>query len=267
MQTTIMGRVVAYDERGSGIPLVLIHGFPLNRMIWEAQWEGLADTARVIAPDLRGFGESEMVAGATDIATYADDIRELLDALGVRQPAVIVGHSMGGYVALAYLRRYPEHVAGLVLANTKATPDSIEGKAGRDKNIALARDKGAGAIAEAMLPKLLAPNTAASKPGLVEQVNRIMQSASVPGIIAALGAMRDRPDSTGTLLEFSEPVLILAGAEDPLMPMAEQENMKEAARNSTLIVIPDSAHLSPMEQPDAFNRAVREFLAPLKNQY
>jgi pimeloyl-ACP methyl ester carboxylesterase len=266
MQTTVMGRKVGYSERGAGKPLVLIHGYPLNRMIWQAQWDGLADRARVIAPDLRGFGESEAVAsateisGTTEISTYADDVRELLDALGINEPAVIAGLSMGGYVALAYLNRYPLHVAGLILSNTKATPDSIEGKAGRDKNIALARDQGADAIAEAMLPKMLSPKTLSSNAELVAQAKRIMTSSTVPGIIGALEAMRDRPDSVATLLESSVPTLIIAGADDALMPMAEQQTMKQAARNSTLVVIADAGHLSPMEQPAAFNHAVAEFL-------
>lgn len=263
METTINGRLVGYDERGQGTPLVLIHGFPLNRMIWEAQWEGLDKYAHVIAPDLRGFGESEMVVGTTEVSTYADDVREFLDALGINQPAIIAGLSMGGYVAMAYLRRYPEHVAGLILANTKATADTVEGKAGRDRSIAVAKEKGASAIAEGMLPKMFAPKTYESNPELVAQANRIMQSSTVPGIVGGLSAMRDRPDSTGTLLEFSQPTLIIAGADDQLMSAADQENMKQAARNSTLVTIADAGHLSPMEQPEAFNNAVAEFLRTL----
>lgn len=260
MHITLNGHIMGYEDSGSGLPLVLIHGFPLNRMIWEAQWEGLNKQARVIAPDLRGFGESEMVAGATLVSTYADDVREFLDAIGITEPAVICGLSMGGYVALAYMRRYPDHVAGLILANTKATPDSADGKAGRDKSIAVAQEQGSAAIAEGMLPKLFSPKTYESNPDVVARAKRIMSSATVPGIVGALGAMRDRPDSMSTLLESSTQTLIIAGADDALMPMAEQENMKQAARNSTLVVIPEAGHLSPMEQPDAFNHAVAEFL-------
>lgn len=264
MQTTVFGRVVSYDERGEGTPIVLIHGFPLNRMIWEAQWEGLDKQARIIAPDLRGFGESEMVTGTpTEVSTYADDVREFLDAIGVREPAIIAGLSMGGYVAMAYLRRYPDRVKGVILANTKATADTIEGKAGRDKNIAVAESKGSEAIAEGMLPKVLSPKTYESNPELVAQVKQIMVSSTVPGIVGALSAMRDRPDSTPTLLEFSQPVLIIAGADDQLMNAADQENMRQAARNSTLVTVPDAGHLTPMEQPAAFNAAVAEWLREL----
>lgn len=260
MQTTVLGRVVGYEERGAGVPLVLIHGYPLNRTIWKAQWEGLADVARVIAPDLRGFGESGMPAGAVDIGTYADDVRELLDALGIRGRAVIAGLSMGGYVALAYLNRYPMHVGGLILANTKATPDSMEGRAGRDRSIAVAKDKGTAAIAEAMLPKMFSPQTYNTRAALVAEGKAIMESATVPGIVAALEAMRERPDATGTLLESATPTLVIAGADDQLMTAADANTMKQSARDSTLVTIPAAGHLSPMEQPEAFNAAVRDFL-------
>lgn len=266
MYFDLNGRIVGYDERGSGIPLVLIHGFPLNRMIWEAQWEGLDKQARVLAPDLRGFGQSEMVAGATDISSYADDLHEFLRAMAIEKPAVICGLSMGGYIALAYARKYGAHVAGLILANTKATPDSAEGKAGRDKNIAVAQEKGAEAIADGMLPKMFGPKTYESNPELVAQSKRIMTSATVPGIVGALGAMRDRPDALDVLAGASYPVLILAGTDDALMPMAEQEKMKQAAPNSTLVVMPDAGHLSSMEQPDAFNNAVAEFLKTIPHK-
>jgi pimeloyl-ACP methyl ester carboxylesterase len=228
--------------------------------MWEYQLAELSEHARVIAPDLRGFGESEMPAGTTEISTYADDVRELLDQLGVHAPAVVGGFSMGGYVAMAFLRRYPGHVAGLILANTKATADSIEGKAGRDKNIALAKEKGAAAIADAMLPKLLSPRTLASNDALVARVKEMMMTATVPGLEGALASMRDRPDSTGTLLEFGQPVLVVAGAEDQLMTPADAESMKQAARNSTLVTIAESGHLSPMEQPKAFNEAALGFI-------
>jgi pimeloyl-ACP methyl ester carboxylesterase len=263
MHLNLVGRVVGYEEWGRGRPVVLIHGFPLNRFIWQAQGDDLASVAHILAPDLRGFGESDMGTGDVTIATYADDVREFLDALGVREPVVICGLSMGGYIALAYLRRYPDHVAALVLANTKATPDSLEARNGRDKSIATAREQGVEPIAAGMLPKMLTPATFETRPELVEQVKRIMTSATVPGVVAALAAMRDRPDSTGTLLEFSAPTLVIAGAEDPLMPMAEAENMKQAARNGQLVVIPGAAHLSSMEQPQAFNAALLDFLQTL----
>ncbi len=259
MQTTLNSRQVAYEDTGNGRPLLLIHGYPLNRMMWESQLHGLADVARVIAPDLWGFGESEP-AGDTAIGAYADEVHALAEALGATGPAVVCGLSMGGYVAFEYFRRYKDQVAGLILANTKAGPDSEEGKAGRDKSAALARDKGAAAIADAMLPKMLSPKTYTSRPELVEQVKRMMESASVEGIVAALTAMRDRPDSTPTLAQIKQPALVIGGADDQLFPQSEFQNIAKGLTRGRLEILPDAGHMSNFEQPELFNRAVREFL-------
>jgi 3-oxoadipate enol-lactonase len=259
MRTTLYGRQVSYEEMGSGRPLLLIHGYPLNRTMWEPQLHGLADVAHVIAPDLWGFGESEPVGEAT-VATYADEVRRLAEALGATEPAVVCGLSMGGYIAFEYLRRYPQHVAGLILANTKAGPDSAEGKAGRDTSAALAKEKGATAIAEAMLPKMLSPKTYAGNSEMVQQVKRMMESASVPGIVAALMAMKDRPDSTPMLAEIKYLALVVGGADDQLFPQSEFQKMAEALPNGRLEILPDAGHISNLEQPNAFNRAARLFL-------
>lgn len=262
MRTTIQGRQVAYEEKGNGRPLLLIHGYPLNRTMWEPQVHELGNVARVIAPDLWGFGESEPVAEAT-LGTYAEELHELAEALGATEPAVVCGLSMGGYVAFEYFRRYQNRVAGLILANTKSGPDSVEGKAGRDKNAALAQEKGAVAIAEAMLPKMLSPKTFPLNAELVAQVKRMMESASVPGIVAALMAMRDRPDSTPTLAEIKRPALVMGGADDQLFPQSEFENIAKGIANAKLVILPDAGHMSNVEQPELFNRAVREYLRSL----
>src|SRR5919199_3529762 len=263
MQTTLFGRRVAYEDTGSGIPLVLIHGYPLNRTMWEPQLQGLSDGARVIAPDLRGFGESEPVEGETSVGSYADDVRELLDALGVNGPAVLCGLSMGGYIVFEYLRRYPGHVGGVILANTKAGADTAEGRAGRDRSAATARQNGAEAIADAMLPKMLAPATYQNNPELVQRVRRMITSSSVPGIVAALMAMRDRPDSTMDLAMIDKPALALTGADDQLIPPSEAETIARDLPGARLEVLPNAGHLSNLEQPELFNRAVRELLGTL----
>jgi 3-oxoadipate enol-lactonase len=259
VRTTLRGVQVAYEERGTGRPLLLIHGYPLNRTMWEPQLHDLADLAHVIALDLWGFGESEPV-GSASMATYAEQLHKLAEALGAAEPAVVCGLSMGGYVAFEYFRRYQDRVAGLILANTKAGPDSEEGKAGRDKNAALAKEKGAAAIAEAMLPKMLSPKTYASNSELVQQVKRMMESASVPGITAALLAMRDRPDSTPTLAEIKRPTLVVGGADDQLFPQSEFQNMANALADGRLEILPDAGHMSNVEQPALFNRVVRQFM-------
>jgi pimeloyl-ACP methyl ester carboxylesterase len=262
MQTMLHGRRVGYAEAGRGRPLVLVHGYPLNRTMWEPQLNGLVEVAHMIAPDLWGLGESAPVSD-TNMGTYADEVRELLDEQGVTEPAILCGLSMGGYIVFEYFRRYPDRVAGVILANTKASPDSAEGKAGRDQSAATAQEQGAGAIAAAMLPKLLSPKAYQTRPQLVERVAHIMTSATVEGLVAALRAMRDRPDSTLTLAEITQPALVIGGADDQLFPQSEFENMARALRNGRLVILPGAGHLSNLEQPDLFNRALREFIRGL----
>jgi 3-oxoadipate enol-lactonase len=263
MKTKTRGFEMAYeDTAGSGIPLLLIHGFPLDHTIWTAQVRGLADVARVIAPDLRGFGESGMPTGTVTMDTYADDLRALLDTLGIKN-AVVAGLSMGGYIAFAFYRKNAQRVRGLILADTKAGPDSAEGKKGRDDNAALARAEGSGAVGDKMQPKMLTPKTATERPFISDATRAMMARQSVNGVVGALEAMRDRPDSTATLAEISVPTLVVTGAEDTLIPPKEAEAMEAAIRGARLVSIPGAAHLSNFESPDAFNHAVREFLKSL----
>ena len=263
MKTKVRGFEMAYEDTGgAGIPLLLVHGFPLDRTLWAAQVRGLANLARVIVPDLRGFGESGLPTGAVTVDVYAEDLRGLLDVLGIKS-AVVAGLSMGGYIAFAFYRQNPQRVRGLILANTKAGADSLEGKKGRDDSAALAREKGTAAIAERMLPKMLTPKTAVEHPLIAATVNTMMSRQSVDGVVGALAAMRDRPDSTPTMSQVSVPTLVITGAEDNLIPPKESELMRDGIRGSRLVTIPGAAHLSSVEQPDAFNQAVREFLKSL----
>ncbi|HEX9077587.1 MAG TPA: alpha/beta fold hydrolase [Anaerolineae bacterium] len=260
MKTLINGFEMTYDDTGAvGTPLLLIHGFPLDRTLWLAQTHSLADVARVIAPDLRGCGESGMPSGTVTMDTYAEDLNALLDSLGV-QRAIIGGLSMGGYIAFAFFRKYPQRVRGLVLADTRAQPDSAEGKKGRDENIALVREKGAGAIADKMLPKMLTPETAQARPEVANAVRDLMARQPVKGIVAQLSALRDRPDSTSTLPRINVPTLVVVGAQDTLTPPKDSEMMRDAIQGARLVMIPGAAHLSNYEQPQAFDRAVREFI-------
>lgn len=260
MRAQIHNLVLAYDENGSGRPLVLIHGYPLNRKIWQPQLQSLTDAARVIAPDLRGSGESDVPPPPYSIERLADDVAELLDDLKIDEPAVIAGLSMGGYVALAFYRRHMARAAGLILAATRAGADSEAGKANRDKSIALAKEKGADAIAESMLPKMLAPETYRAKPGLVQEVRHIMASSPLDGVIGDLEAMRDRPDATELLGGILKPVLVIHGQEDQLIPPSEAEATYGRLPNARLALVPGAGHLVNMEQPEAFEAEVRTFL-------
>jgi pimeloyl-ACP methyl ester carboxylesterase len=260
MRAQLHNIVLAYDASGSGRPLLLLHGYPLSRKTWRPQLENLGDAARVIAPDLRGSGESEVTEPPYGIDQLADDAAELLDELKVSGPAVVAGLSMGGYVALAFYRRHLERTAGLILAATRAGADSEAGKANRDKAIALAREKGVEAIAESMLPKLLAPETYQTRPELVHEVRQIMASSPLSGVIGDLAAMRDRPDSTELLGSVTKPVLVIHGQEDQLILPSEAEAMYARLPNARLKLIPHAGHLLNMEQPEAFEAEVRNFL-------
>jgi len=244
--------------------MVFVHGYPLSRRIWDSQIEGLADVARLIAPDLRGHGDSGATPGTYSMDLLADDCLALLEALGIDQQVVLCGLSMGGYVAFAFYRKFPEKVAGLILAATRSGEDSPEGKANRDKAADLARQGGPNAIAGSMLPKMLSPKSYVGRPELVHSVMEIMQGTSLDGILGDLMGMKSRPDSTPALRAIEKPVLILHGSDDQLIPPSEAIAMQEAIPGAQLQVLPDAGHLLNMEQPLLFNKAIRGFLREIQ---
>jgi 3-oxoadipate enol-lactonase len=255
---------MAYIDSCDQLTLFCIHGFPLSAAMWEPQVEDLADHARVIAPDLRGHGRSDVTEGPYPMPLLAEDCRDLLDYLGVTRPVVLCGLSMGGYVAFEFFRRYPERVAGLILVSTKAKADTAEGKAGRDAAVAKAQKDGVTAVAADMLPKLLAPQTYEEDAEMVEFVQEMMAETSLEGMIGALQGMKDRPDSVATLGEIDVPTLIIHGEQDQLIPLAEAQAMQTLISGAKLVVIPDAGHLPNLEQIDEFNDAVIDFLESLQ---
>jgi YbgC/YbaW family acyl-CoA thioester hydrolase len=254
---TVNGVNLAVDARGDGPAVLFIHGYPLDHTIWSPQLEAL-DGWRRIAPDLRGMGQSDAPDLGYSMATYASDLAALLDTLGVER-AVLCGLSMGGYVAFEFLRRWRERVSGLVLIATRAGPDTAEGKRARDAAAAQAREGGAGVIAEAMLPKMLARGA----PGaLVARVRALMGATPVPGIVGALGAMRDRPESMSLLPTLAGlPALVIAGGSDQLMPVSEMSAMAAAIPGARLVVAPGAGHLPTLETPSVVTDALRTFMA------
>lgn len=254
---TVNGVNLAVDARGDGPAILFIHGYPLDHTIWSPQLEAL-DGWRRIAPDLRGMGQSDAPDLGYSMATYASDLAALLDTLGIER-VVLCGLSMGGYVAFEFLRRWRERVSGLVLIATRAGPDTTEGKRARDAAAAEAREGGAGVIADAMLPKMLAPG---APEGLVARVRALMAATPVPGIVGALGAMRDRPDSMSLLSALAGlPALVIAGGSDQLMPVSEMSAMAAAIPGARLVVAPGAGHLPTLETPSIVTDALRTFLA------
>ncbi len=259
MRIKIRDFEIELDDVGSRTPLLFIHGYPLARKIWQPQLDDLWDIARMIAPDLRGHGSSQAVPGPYSMDELAEDCRAILENLGVKQRVVLCGLSMGGYVAFAFFRKYPERVAAMILTATRAGADSAEGRAGRDKMIALAQEQGVSAIVDAMLPKLFAPATHQARPELVEDVKLIMNRMSLEGVYGDLAGMRDRPDSTPTLADIHVPTLILHGADDQLIPPSEAEKLRDGIKSATLKLLPQAGHLLNLEQPKLFNEAIRDF--------
>jgi 3-oxoadipate enol-lactonase len=263
MYTLVNGVRMAYGDRGREheMALLLVHGFPLDRRLWAAQVGAFANMTRVITPDLRGHGGSQVVPGPFTMEQHADDLVALLDYLEVRR-VVAAGLSMGGYVAFALWRRCPERVRGLILADTRAEQDSAAAQAGRDSAMVRVQQGGAAAYADEMLPRLLAPGSLADVK-IAAAARKMMAAQPVAGIIGALGGLRDRADSRATLSTITVPTLVIAGDEDVITPPADVQAMAEAILGARLAVIPRAGHLSPLENPRAFNAAVRTFLRDL----
>jgi pimeloyl-ACP methyl ester carboxylesterase len=255
------GIEIAYDDVGTGVPVVFLHGFPHHRGLWAPQLGALVDRARCLAPDLRGFGETT-VAPPYSMDVYADDLAGLLDAVHLER-AVIAGLSMGGYVALAFWRRHRGRVRGLVLADTRPGADSDEGRRKRRDLIALARERGSDAIADAQIAGMVGKSTREKNPDVQEAVHRMLAAAPVPGVIGALEAMRDRGDSTDLLPTIDVPTVVIVGDEDVLTPPGEARAMHAAIRGSRLEVIAGAGHVSNFERPAAFNHVLSEYLAQL----
>lgn len=251
-------RTVRYLEAGAGWPAVLLHAFPLSADMWRPQLERVPDGWRLLAPDLRGFGP-DAAGGAQTLEEMGTDVLEWLDALQV-DSAAIGGLSMGGYLALALYRMRPERFQRLVLANTRAAADSPEGREGRDRMLALVRASGPAAVADQMLPKLLGATSLRSRPDLPPLVRRMIEANRTEGIAGAIQAMKDRADSTALLPRITCPVLVIAGVEDTLIPIAESEHMQGAAPRAQLVKLAGAGHLSNLETPDAFSRALEDFL-------
>lgn len=249
---------LAYETKGSGgTPLLLVHGFPLTSAMWRPQIDALSESRRVIAPDLPGFGQTPGAAASMD--AYAETLRELLDALDV-QRVVLAGFSMGGYVALAFLRLYAERVAGLVLVDTKAGADSDDVKKGRYAMAERARAEGKQIVIEAMMPRLVSASTLANRPDVVKAVRDVEAGATLDGIVGALTAMAERPSSVGDLAGIAVPALIIVGAEDPITPPADAQAMDAAIPDAHLATIANAAHMTTLEQPAEVSAAIAEWL-------
>jgi len=257
----VRGIEIAYEERGQGTPVVLLHGFPFNRSLWREQVDALSARHHVVVPDLRGHGETTVTESAT-MEEMADDVAGLMDALDIER-AVVGGLSMGGYVTFAFARKYPQRVRALILADTRPQADTEEARQNREMMAQRALEEGMEAIAEIQLPKLFAPNNFERETEKVARVREMMVTTNREGTAAALRGMASRLDASDLLPQIKVPSLIIVGREDRLTTLADAEKMHEAIQDSHLVVIDEAGHVSNIERAIQFNRALVEFLDTL----
>jgi 3-oxoadipate enol-lactonase len=255
----INGINIAFSDEGQGQPIVFLHAFPLNRSMWDPQVEGLKSQFRIITIDLRGHGESEAPMWRYSLGQFAEDIKGLLEHLGISK-AAFVGLSMGGYILFTLYRKYPSLFNALVLADTRATADTPEAKATRFSMAQIAYKRGSSTIAELMLPKLLGSTSLDHRQDLVEQLRHMITANEISGIVGDLMAMEERPDSTLLLRDLKIPTLVIVGEEDVASPPEEVQGMAEHIPGAKFTIIPEAGHVSNLDQPKLFNQSIREFL-------
>ena len=260
-QAVVSGATLGWREAGAGEDvLVLVHGFPFSSAIWRPQLDAPPAGWRVIAPDLRGFGGSGPLTGnRLSMDLMAEDVTALLNHLGIRG-AVFCGHSMGGYVTLALMRRAARLVRGLVLSDSRATPDSPEGRQGRIKNAKHVQAHGTAALIDAMVPRLLFAETRQTLPHVEQEMRAVMSAAPASAVIAALLGMAERPDSTPQLRSINVPTQLIVGAHDAITPPGDARLLARAIPGAQIEIIDRAAHMPSLEQPAAFNRVLGSFL-------
>jgi pimeloyl-ACP methyl ester carboxylesterase len=259
------GITLGYDDTGRGDPLVLVHGHPFDRTMWRPQVAEFARTMRVITPDLRGYGESDVVPGITLLETFARDLAALLDHLGVDR-VILGGLSMGGQIAMEFHRLFPERLRALVLADTFATPETPEGREARNAMADRLLRDGMDAYAAEVLPKMITPASIAELPAVADHVLTMMRGTSREGAAAALRGRAERPDYLAMLPTVSVPVLVLVGSEDEYTPVSDAEAMCERLPDATLVVINGTGHLPNLEQATGFNQVLGRFLESIRQE-
>ena len=246
---------------GVTAPVVLLHAFPLHAEMWAPQLAHLAAHRRVLAPDLSGFGGSDVPSGpeSYSVRRWADEVVGLLDHLGIER-AVVGGLSMGGYVALALLSHHPDRLSALVLADTRPTPDTDEARARRSSQQEQVARGEREELLDALASGLVGETTRSSRPELVDQVRRLVGASADDGVVGALEAMKGRPDSSEALARVAVPILVLVGDEDGLSTPEEVRGWCGQVPGARLAVLPQAGHLSNMEAPETFNSALDDFL-------
>jgi len=242
-----------YKEYGQGTPVIFLHGFPFDHSIWEPLVPLLSKDARMILPDLRGFGRSPVTEDIYSMRLLAEDILHLMDHLKIEK-TVLVGHSMGGYVSLAFAHAYPGRLLGLGLVATQAAADGPERRQSRYKTAEAVAHKGARVVASSMV------STLTPQKELLQPINELIMSAHPTGIVGALKGMAERHDLTGELANISVPAVVIAGSSDQLVPKERVETLAQMLPKGWLVTIPNAGHMLMMEDPQAVVTPLRELI-------
>jgi 3-oxoadipate enol-lactonase len=267
MNTVDLGDIeMAVEDGGAGRVLLFVHGFPLDHTMWQAQIDELSRDYRVVAPDLRGFGESPLGEGEVTMRRYADDLATLLDRLGIREKIIFCGLSMGGYIAWQFWQKYAERLAALVVCDTRAVADTPEARAGRAELATRVLAKGPQAAADAMLPKLFGPESQRDRPEAIAATREVILRNPAGGIAAALDGMAKRPDVAGMLNGIAVPTLVIVGEHDSISPPAEMRGIADRIPGAEFALIKRAGHMSPVENSLEFNAALRRFLLKLNSR-
>ena len=256
--------LLGFDDRGHGPSVVLLHGFPLDRSIWDGLLGPLAVAHRLIVPDLRGHGRSPATPGPYPMEDLADDVLETLEAESVPPPYVLVGHSMGGYVALAFAEAHPDRLRALILLSSRASADTPEAAERRLASAETLDREGTTDSLLGMVDTMLATDNRRARPELVEQVGALIRGTPAVGAAGALRGMSARPDRHDVLRALDVPLLVVAGNDDAIVPPEESAAMADAAPDGRLATIPGAGHLAPLEVPGATAGVLLSFLGGLR---
>ena len=252
-----------YQAKGEGFPVVLLHPFTVHHEFWNPIAGKLSNRYRLLTPDLRAHGRSEVGQGSATMAKHAEDVLHVLEAEEIKK-AVLVGVSIGGYILFEFWRRHCERVAALVLSNTKAEADTAPARANRQKSIHESRLHGTKPFLDEQIPNYLGATTRRNRPDIVDAVRKMMGALTVDGLVAIQHGMIERPDSVSTLPNIDVPTLVITGEEDTLTPLPNAELMQKRIPKAELSVVPRAGHYAAMENPEAYGRVLRQFLDSLR---
>lgn len=260
---SVSGFTLSYDDFGTGdVPVIFLHGFPFNRTMWKPQIEFLKSSHRVIAPDLRGFGESKDEETPLSISLFTDDLIQFMDSLKIDK-AILCGLSMGGYIALAAQQKFPDRFEALILCDTQCIADTPEAKEKRLDTIKQIKAKGPEEFNEKFIKSVFYEDSLKTKPELVKELSAVVYTNSEHILTAGLTALANRTETCSTLKDIEIPTLILCGSDDAVTPLKQSEAMHKEISASVLVVIHRAGHVSNLEQPDIFNQHLLDFLASL----